>query len=194
MEKVLIVNLGGIGDFLLSTPAIKALKEGSDSALFLLSSPRIAQFAKKLSYIEQVYTFYIGYGGIIFLTKILRNITTLLKLKKRVFKGKRRISGIAEGGFSPGQVVLLIDDVLTLGGSKKEAILVLRKAGLTVFDLMIFVDREQGGLREMERLGCSVYAVTSLFFLLDRCLTKGRISQQKRDEILNYIESSKRAR
>ena len=85
MEKVLIVNLGGIGDFLLSTPAIKALKEGSDSALFLLSSPRIAQFAKKLSYIEQVYTFYIGYGGIIFLTKILRNITTLLKLKKKHF-------------------------------------------------------------------------------------------------------------
>ncbi|HEC92087.1 MAG TPA: glycosyltransferase family 9 protein [Candidatus Atribacteria bacterium] len=84
-KKILIINLGGIGDFLLSTPAIKALKEETDSALFLLSSPRIAQFAKKLSYIERVYTFYIGYGGAVSFSKIFENIRTLLKLRKKHF-------------------------------------------------------------------------------------------------------------
>ena len=85
-KNILIVNLGGIGDFLLSTPAIRTLRRAyPESTLFLLSSPRITQFAKKLNYIEQVYTFYISYGGRVSFSKILENLSTLLKLRKKHF-------------------------------------------------------------------------------------------------------------
>jgi len=40
--------------------------------------------------------------------------------------------------------VVLIDDIITDGGSKFEAIEVLEEAGLVVKDLVILIDREQG--------------------------------------------------
>ncbi|MBL7142100.1 MAG: hypothetical protein ISS83_00305 [Candidatus Pacebacteria bacterium] len=116
----------------------------------------------------------------------------LLKLKKEVIDGKRRITGIAEGKFSLGQVVLLIDDVLSFGETKEEAILAIRKAGLIVSDLVIFLDREQGGKKEMERLDCRIHSAISLWFVIHRCLAKGRISREKHDQIIAYIESTRK--
>ena len=54
---------------------------------------------------------------------------------------RRRI----EGAFEPGEQVVVIDDIITDGASKFEAIEPLEAAGLVVRDLVILIDREQGG-------------------------------------------------
>lgn len=71
---------------------------------------------------------------------------------------KRRIEGIYE----PGDRVVLIDDIITDGGSKFEAIAVLEEAGLVVNDLVILIDREQGGRELLAARGYALHSVLTI--------------------------------
>lgn len=50
-----------------------------------------------------------------------------------------------DGAFRPGQVAVVIDDLVTKADSKLNAINVLEAGGLKVRDVVVLVDREQGG-------------------------------------------------
>ncbi len=115
----------------------------------------------------------------------------LLKLKKEVIGDKRKITDIAEGKFSPGQTVLLIDDVITFGYSLEEAILVLKKAELKASNAVVFIDRCQGGRERIANIGCNVYYVFGIIYILYICQSIGRITYQQNDEITRYINSNK---
>ena len=71
---------------------------------------------------------------------------------------RRRI----EGQFKAGERVVLIDDIITDGASKLEAIAPLEEAGLVVKDLVILVDREQGGRELLARRGYTLHAVLTI--------------------------------
>ena len=58
-----------------------------------------------------------------------------------------------EGPFEPGEVVCLVEDVVTSGGALAEAIAALREAGLVVRHAICVVDREEGGADALARLG-----------------------------------------
>ena len=58
-----------------------------------------------------------------------------------------------EGPFEEGEVVCLIEDVVTSGGALGEAVAALREAGLVVRNAICVVDREEGGADELARLG-----------------------------------------
>jgi len=50
-----------------------------------------------------------------------------------------------EGVFEPGELVCLVEDVVTAGGAALEAVDALRDAGLEVRTAVCVVDREEGG-------------------------------------------------
>ena len=50
-----------------------------------------------------------------------------------------------EGVFAPGELVCLVEDVVTAGGAALEAVSALRDAGLRVGTAVCVVDREEGG-------------------------------------------------
>jgi orotate phosphoribosyltransferase len=50
-----------------------------------------------------------------------------------------------EGVFEPGELVCLVEDVVTAGGAALEAVSALREAGLEVRTALCVVDREEGG-------------------------------------------------
>ncbi len=50
-----------------------------------------------------------------------------------------------EGVFEPGELVCLVEDVVTAGGAALEAVSALREAGLEVRTAVCVVDREEGG-------------------------------------------------
>jgi len=58
-----------------------------------------------------------------------------------------------EGPFEEGEIVCLIEDVVTSGGALAEAVAALREAGLVVRNAICVVDREEGGADELARLG-----------------------------------------
>jgi uridine monophosphate synthetase len=81
--------------------------------------------------------------------------------EEKTYGTKRRI----EGTFEPRERVVVIDDIITDGASKLEAIEPLEAAGLVVRDLVVLVDREQGG---RERLAARGYALHALL-TISRC-------------------------
>ena len=58
-----------------------------------------------------------------------------------------------EGPFAPGELVCLLEDVVTSGGALAEAVEALREAGLVVRNAICVVDREEGGADALARLG-----------------------------------------
>jgi uridine monophosphate synthetase len=71
---------------------------------------------------------------------------------------KRRIEGL----FTAGERVVLIDDIITDGASKFEAIEPLEGAGLAVKDLVILIDREQGGRELLAAKGYTLHSVLTI--------------------------------
>lgn len=58
-----------------------------------------------------------------------------------------------EGPFEAGEVVCLLEDVVTSGGALAESVAALREAGLVVRNAVCVVDREEGGTDALARLG-----------------------------------------
>ena len=70
LRKILVINLGGIGDLLLSTPALRALKNTYPAAhLSVLVSPRAGELAKRLPFIDMVYMFHASWNTLSALRK-----------------------------------------------------------------------------------------------------------------------------
>ncbi len=77
-------------------------------------------------------------------------------------KGHGTMSQI-EGNMREGDEVIIIDDVVTTGGSTIKAIEVARKAGLRVVAVIILLDRgEFEGRQNIERLGCPVHSILTI--------------------------------
>jgi orotate phosphoribosyltransferase len=63
---------------------------------------------------------------------------------------------LVEGAFLPGDRVVVIEDVITTGGSALKAVAALRAAGGEVLGVLSVVDREEGGREALEAKGLAV--------------------------------------
>jgi orotate phosphoribosyltransferase len=73
-----------------------------------------------------------------------------------IVRGETKEHGTAnrlEGPHEPGDVVCLVEDVVTSGGALCEAVEAVREAGLVVRHAVCVVDREEGGADALARLG-----------------------------------------
>ena len=62
--KILIVNLGGMGDFLLSLAAVSALRDFyKDSQIILLTIPRTKPVAEAFPYFDEIIAFDFSFLG-----------------------------------------------------------------------------------------------------------------------------------
>jgi len=82
-----------------------------------------------------------------------------------------------EGRFEPGDRVVVLDDVITTGGSKLTAIETLEAAGLKVHDIVVLLDREQGGKEELAEQGYQLHSVLTMNELLAVLQREGHITQ-----------------
>jgi orotate phosphoribosyltransferase len=71
-----------------------------------------------------------------------------------------------EGNFTKGLPVVVVEDVITSGGSALEAIEVIKAEGGTILGVLAVVDREQGGRESIEAKGHRVVALTTTTELL----------------------------
>jgi len=66
-----------------------------------------------------------------------------------------------EGNFRPGQQVVVVEDVITSGGSAQKAIDAVTRAGAKVLGVLAVVDREQGGRQLLEGSCVDVVSLTT---------------------------------
>jgi uridine monophosphate synthetase len=92
-----------------------------------------------------------------------------------------------EGAFEPGETVLVVDDLITRGTSKIEAIAPLEAAELSVRDVLVLIDREQGGADDLAQRGYRLHAVLRLTKVLEALRESGRITADQYSEVLTYL-------
>ncbi|MCS7061976.1 MAG: orotate phosphoribosyltransferase [Anaerolineae bacterium] len=97
---------------------------------------------------------------------------------------------LIEGEYKAGETVLLVDDLITKGTSKFEALAPLLDAGLVVREVLVLIDREQGGASELAARGVTLHAVLSLSDLLGALVQAGRLSASRRDEVLAWLRAN----
>jgi len=89
-----------------------------------------------------------------------------------------------------GEHILFFDDVITDGASKLEGIKPLEELGAHVENLLVIVNREQGGRENLERLGYKVHALTRISEMVKSLHQSSQISKKQADAVLNYIKKS----
>lgn len=89
------------------------------------------------------------------------NAFSVRKQAKEHGRGKR-----IEGSFEPGQRVVVIEDVITSGGSALEACAAVEAEGGEVVGVMAVLDREAGGREAIESAGYRVLSLLRIAELL----------------------------
>ncbi len=72
-----------------------------------------------------------------------------------------------EGNFKSGDTIVVVDDVITTGGSTLKAVDVIEREGGKVAFCLVLVDREEGGRQAIEERDIPVIALFSRSTLLD---------------------------
>jgi uridine monophosphate synthetase len=92
-----------------------------------------------------------------------------------------------EGHYRAGETALLLDDVISSGTSKLEAIHSLEAAGLVVRDIVVLVDRTAAGAADLGAAGYRVHAVMTMRTLVDRLRAAGRITETQAAAVHAYL-------
>lgn len=108
-----------------------------------------------------------------------------IELHKDVSGGGRKI--VSGSSKSRAKVVLLIDDLITGADTKLEAVEALKGMGHEVHDLVVLIDREQGGTKKLNACGIGVYPVFKTLELLDTYVEINKLTPEFRDEINDYM-------
>ena len=95
-----------------------------------------------------------------------------------------------EGEWKPGETALLLDDLITTGKSKQEAIEVLRGEGLKVTDLVVLLERGAAGRRDMEAAEVRLHAFAQIeeFFTVAREM--GLIDAAQEKELVEFARNN----
>ena len=112
----------------------------------------------------------------------------LIFLEKGELEGRRIILPHIIGKYNKGEIVLVVDDVVSKGHTKIEGIKPLKDNDLVVTDCVILVDRQQGGVELLRELGIEVHFLFTLEEILEIYIKEKFITEEVRREILAYPE------
>ncbi len=99
--------------------------------------------------------------------------------------GKRGI----EGRFTPGDTTLIIDDLITRGGSVLETAKLLEENGLRVKDVIVLVDREQGATERLRHQGYNLISILKLDVMLNHYMSRALISEETYTTCAEYLRA-----
>lgn len=94
-----------------------------------------------------------------------------------------------EGHFEKGDRVLLLDDLISAGTSKLEAVDLLREEGLVVEDLLVLIKRGGTAASDMQKAGIKLHAFADVRELFSLCRKRGIITVDEEQNMINYIKS-----
>lgn len=97
-----------------------------------------------------------------------------------------------EGEYKKGERVVVIDDLISSGLSKQEMTIALEKIGLQVKDIVVLIDRMQGGKTELAKNGYTLHAVFTVDEMLEVLSQEGKIEKSLYTKVKKFIEDNKK--
>jgi uridine monophosphate synthetase len=94
---------------------------------------------------------------------------------------------MVEGEYQVGDRALLVDDVITSGGAKIEALAPFREAGLIVEDVLVVIDRSEGRATELTAAGLRLHRVLDARGLLGHLGEQGVVSAADLARAIDFL-------
>ena len=95
---------------------------------------------------------------------------------------------LVEGVFREGQRVVMVEDVITSGGSLLTTRDALQGVGLVADQAVVLVDRQQGGIQALAQQGITAHAVLTFNQILDVLRKEEKIDQETYELVVNYLK------
>lgn len=172
---------GKLSQYYLDMRVIPSFPGAFQSATKLLTTN-----ARKIDGVDKVGG--IPTGGLVWASVLAYNLTKPLVYARKEIKHHGR-EKMVEGVLIPGERVLVIDDVVTSGKSISNAASSLRAEGGVVEDVLVLLDREEGGEENLKKEGLRLHSVAKISNIARRLFDIQAINKSQYDGI---VESTKR--
>lgn len=118
------------------------------------------------------------------------------QLKKPMVYVRREEKGyglgrLVEGAVHPGWRALVVDDLVTTGGSIISAVEGLRKAGCTVDTAAVLVDRLEGGSENLAAVGVRLRKYADVKELASILYDRKKLTKRDYESVIKQIEGDK---
>jgi len=119
---------------------------------------------------------------------IAHNIPMVVRRKEAKAYGTKQL---IEGRFKEGDNVLVVEDLVTSGASVLETVRDLNSVGLTVTDVVVLLDRQQGAKQELEKRGLKLHSVFTMEELINTLVEAGKLTGPTLELVKNFLEANK---
>uniref|UniRef100_A0A1B0CG08 Uridine 5'-monophosphate synthase n=1 Tax=Lutzomyia longipalpis TaxID=7200 RepID=A0A1B0CG08_LUTLO len=121
------------------------------------------------------------------LVSVESSLPMLMRRKEKKDYGTKKL---IEGHFKREENCLIVEDIITSGGSVLETATDLRNDGLVVTTALVIIDREQGGKRRLSDRGIKSFSLYTMTSFLEILLGAGKISAETVNSVRKYVEEN----
>ena len=118
-----------------------------------------------------------------YLACLLDKPATYIRKKPKKHGTKRLVEADVSG-----KKVVIIDDVITTGGSISRAVNAVRESGGIVSDVYVIIDRCEGGRNKLSELGVTLHSYANIHDIVDSL--REFIDRETYSRIMDYMEKN----
>jgi orotate phosphoribosyltransferase len=157
--------------------------EGFRRVIEFYSSVVETSLAKRVQRLAGIPTAGIAYAAVLAF-KLSKPFLYVRKEEKDHGRGRR-----IEGVLQPGDRVLVVDDVITTGKNVVEAVEAIRSEGGIVEDVLVLLDRQQGGEASMRMVDVKLHSYATMKRVAERLSARGMINEEQLKDVIGQIIS-----
>ncbi|EPB79945.1 hypothetical protein ANCCEY_01011 [Ancylostoma ceylanicum] len=114
-----------------------------------------------------------------------RNLKPLIIIRKEAKSyGTKKL---VEGLYKKGEKVIVIEDVVTTGGSIRDVVNILRDEGLIVENVFCLLDREQGGVEKLKEHGITLHSLLNMETVLTFLRSVDAVDDETSSKIISAL-------
>ncbi len=129
----------------------------------------------------------VPYAGIPIATSIAllhRQPMVMMRKESKNYGTKQMVEGV----YKKDDRTIIVDDVVTNGLSKLKAIALLQNIGISVSDIVVLIDREQGAQENLAQKKCKLHSVFTLSEVIEVLRKYNKIDAQTVEKIKNSLQ------
>jgi len=147
----------------------------------------IGAFKNTLGKMQYKHIVGIPYAAIPFSTALGVSLNKPSAYTRKEQKGYA-IDRLIEGNAKRGDKAIVVDDLITTAKSKIEIIDTLSQEGIVVKDVVVLVDRQQGGKEQLKSKGVNLHSVFDVKDIFSHLLNTKKISKSIYAESINFVD------